>query len=121
MCNADGTAVVYTNKENKVVSVSTETAQIINEYQMKQSIKALHVSTVSNKMAVMLQKSIMLLDVLKIDEGNSRGPKRKVMQHNSGHVNEVLLYREIGVTGINKEISLSKTNDKVEIFEVGIF
>lgn len=110
--NFDGSALVYA-KKRKVIVVSTSNVQVINEYEMKEDIKDMTVSEITNKVAVMLQKSIMLLDVTSESQGQVKE------KHKAGDMTvEILLNREI-VKGLAcKEVICKVWDDYINTQQV---
>ena len=114
--NHDSSALVYSFRKRRVLIVSTENVEIINEYEMKQDIKDICASKVSNKVAVMLQKSILLLNVMRDDGGVIEGK----LKPTTTQTTEVLMPRET-IKGVVQSEIIQKTTDKyVELEEVSV-
>ena len=114
MFNYDSSALVYTSMKRKVVVVCSDTVEVINEYEMKEDIKDICVSKVSNKVAVMLQKSIMLLNIVREEEETIKGKLKPGMSQ----LTQVLLPRETIKGLVHPEIIQKIVGDNVELEEV---
>ena len=101
----DGAHVVYVTKRKRVVICETETAQEVNSYELEEEIKGFCASRVDGRLAVMLHKSIVVLQLTKTALAAAApvagGRTRKDVTSQSP---DVLFEREIRQNVINKEV-----------------
>ena len=112
--NYDGAYVMH-SKEKLILIHATEDAELVNSYEMTEIIKDFCVSQTSNKVVVMLQKTVQLLNITKSDVVISRLRTRKNVLNDRS---SVLLEREINTSFIHREMIIRPESEDVVVEEM---
>ena len=115
----DGTKVVYAHNQ-EIVVISSKTCQVIQKFDLSQSVKDFVLSGSSDRLAVLHNKSVLTLKIDSAEsnkEGSSNRSKVNISQ-NVGLNSNVLIERTVSDTFIQPELVIRQKDGRLILEEV---